>query len=124
MLSVLGLLLVAGCGDCVLIGCHSGIRFEVANLPAAPFRVELVEGGATTRVVLCGERTPGEPGGSCFGNRIEFHDVFPAAGRLRVVTPDGAAREVAFTARYRDEYPNGKGCPGRCSVADVSVRLP
>jgi hypothetical protein len=40
-----------------------------------------------------------------------------------VVTAGGVTSTQEFTPRYETVYPNGRGCPGRCEQATVTVQL-
>ncbi|MFN2431949.1 MAG: hypothetical protein ABR599_03885 [Gemmatimonadota bacterium] len=118
-----GLLLVAftaiACGGdgepraCTLIGCSSGLQVELESPPAAPFRIEASAVGSGGRYVV--ECTDTE---AC--RSVLLQDFTPAQVRIRTVSADGAMAWLAEPV-YRENRPNGAGCPPVCRVATVVV---
>jgi len=99
---------------CTKIGCESGLRVELGDAPAGPFRVEAQADGGAARVFECPA-----------GERCEFAffaDFTPEEATIRV-TANGRTTARTVRPTYERVQPNGPGCPPICRQGGVRVEV-
>lgn len=103
--------------DCTLVGCMTGLWVQLDTLPTTPYRLEVRDassGGDAVYVFECQDIA-----------RCNQNGYFPGlvADNVTVTLIIGTQRRSEnFKLTYTENYPNGKGCPGRCLEARVRMR--
>ncbi|WP_331048248.1 hypothetical protein [Gemmatimonas sp.] len=112
-IGLLALAGLAGCGDCVLIGCYNGLQINLDALPAGTFTISALVPGQPGEVITCVESSP------C-GTSHGFQDITASEVEIVINTSVGASRHT-----IRPQYEASSGsCGGECRFATVAVSIP
>ena len=109
---------VQGCGDCLLIGCPSGLELDFNTPPVAPYRVELFSTTPNESPVFvydCPDIT------RC-SKAPRFENYYPARTFVRI-TYQGKTATNELQPQYTESEINGTGC-GTCRRGTAKVVLP
>lgn len=111
--------LLAGCQSmthaCTLAACTDGLNVRFSRVPTSPYRLEVfLDGSPNGRVFDCPDPA------HC---QAAWFDGMQASRVTLLLTVGGTTTTHEFTPRYETVYPNGRGCPGRCEQATVTLQL-
>lgn len=98
---------------CTLIGCSSGMRVLIEGSVPERYTVHVNAGSGTLRTLECTSGTACD---------VFIENETPTEVVVRITWGDHD-REWTVQPTYRDQQPNGPGCPPTCRQGTVAITI-